>query len=97
VMWHTMERHPYPLRRCNLQVIMNQRTDAMVNGALIALGALGIVDNVVFYWILALHRAVPGPHALEVEVGLVAVSAGMLSLGIWRERQSRKEHSRFCA
>jgi uncharacterized membrane protein len=69
---------------------MRERNLAMINGALIALGALGIVDNIVFHWILELHRAVPGPHALTVEAALVIVSAGLLVLGIWRERRARR-------
>jgi uncharacterized membrane protein len=62
----------------------------MVNGALIALGILGIVDNVVFHWMLELHRAVPGPHALTVEVVLVIISTGLLFLGIWQEARARR-------
>jgi hypothetical protein len=48
------------------------------------------MDNVVFHWILELHRAVPGPHALTVEVMVAIVSAGLLALGIWRERRVRR-------
>ena len=66
------------------------RDDAMLNGALIAVGALGLFDNIVFHWLLALHRAIPGPHALTVEMVLVAVSAVLLSAGIWRERRARR-------
>ena len=73
---------------------MSERNNAMINGALIALGALGIVDNIVFHWILELHRAVPGRHALTVEVVLVIVSAGLLLLGLWREGRARRDLSR---
>lgn len=45
----------------------------MLNGALIALGALAILDNVVVHWLLGWHRAVPGPHALTVEWSLIAL------------------------
>ncbi len=69
---------------------MRESNDAMINGPLIALGALGIVDNIVFHWILEFHRAVPRPHALTVEVGLVIVGAGLLVLGIWREERARR-------
>ncbi len=30
--------------------------DGILNAALIALGALAVVDNVVFHWLLAFHR-----------------------------------------
>lgn len=36
---------------------MSERNDAVPNGALIALGALAILDNV--HWLFGLHRAVP--------------------------------------
>lgn len=70
---------------------MQQRTDAMINGALIALGSFGILDNAVFHWLLELHRAIPGPHALEVELALVAGSIVLLFLGIGREYRARKK------
>lgn len=60
---------------------MKPRTDAMINGALIALGSLGILDNVVVHWLLEWHRAIPGPHALEVELVLVAGSTVLLISG----------------
>ncbi len=68
---------------------MKGRNDALVNGALIATGALGILDNLVAHWLLGLHRAVPGRHALAAEIALVAASAGLLVLGVWRERRAR--------
>jgi uncharacterized membrane protein len=69
---------------------MRPRTDAMLNGALIALGVMAILDNVLVHWILRLHRAVPGPHVLEIEIGLVALGVVLVGLGIWRERRARR-------
>lgn len=68
---------------------MHPRTDAMVNGALVGIGTLGIVDNIVVHWLWQLHRAVPGPHALDVEIALVVASAGLVVLGLWRECRTR--------
>lgn len=65
----------------------------MLNGALIALGALGVADNVVVHWLLQLHRAVPGEHALAVEIGLVAGSVVLLAIGIARERRARRQQA----
>jgi hypothetical protein len=39
---------------------MTERGDAMLNGALMGLGTLAILDNVVVHWLLGLHREVPG-------------------------------------
>lgn len=70
-----------------------ERNAAMVNGALIGLGLLAIVDNVGAHWILRLHRAVPGPWAVQVEAVLVALGAVMVALGAWRERGARSRAS----
>ena len=69
--------------------MQDDRTDALVNGALISIGALAIVDNIVAHWILGLHRAVPGPWAMPVEIGLVLLGVGMLAVGLWHERRAR--------
>lgn len=71
-------------------MIGQDRNDALLNGALIGLGALAILDNVVSHWLLGLHRAIPGPWAGPVEVGLVALGMAMLTAGLWRERRARR-------
>lgn len=68
------------------QLRPRDRTSALLNGALIALGALGVLDNVVAHWWLGLHRAIPGPNALAVEVALIIASVVMFGFGVWRER-----------
>lgn len=73
-----------------LAMSKRDRNHALVNGALIAVGALAMVDNVVAHWILGLHRAVPGPWAGPVEIALVVLGAGLLASGVWRERQARR-------
>jgi hypothetical protein len=73
------------------RTIERDRNDAMINGALILAGAVGVVDNVVFHWILGWHRIIEDhPHALELEIAVVAVSAAMLAAGIIRERRARR-------
>lgn len=74
------------------QLTSRERNDAMLNGALITLGALGIYDNVVVHWILGWHRAIEDhPHTLEIEIGIVALSTAMLVTGIVRERRARRQ------
>jgi uncharacterized membrane protein len=68
---------------------MSVRTDALINGALIAAGAIAIIDNVVAHWLLGLHRAVPGPAADVVEPLLVVLGAILLLVGAVRELRAR--------
>jgi hypothetical protein len=49
---------------------VSERTDALVKGAVIALGAAAILDNLFSHWLLGLHRAVSGSWATPVEVAL---------------------------
>jgi uncharacterized membrane protein len=61
-----------------------------LNGALMALGAMAVVDNVIAHWLLDLHRAIPGPYALHVEIALIAIGAAMFTAGFWRERRMHR-------
>ncbi len=70
---------------------LDERSGPLVNGALIAPGTLGVVDNIVSHWLLGLHRAVPGSFALPAEIALVGLSACLLVTGLWRETQARRK------
>jgi len=61
-----------------------------LNGGLIALGAMGFLDNVLVHWWLGLHRAIPGRNALAVEILLTMASAALLGIGVTRERRVRR-------
>lgn len=66
------------------------RTQALVNGALIAGGMIAIVDNIVSHWLLGLHRAVPGSAAGPVEVLLVVFGVILVAVGVRREVGARR-------
>ncbi len=66
------------------------RRGAFVNGALVALGAAAIVDNLLAHWLLGLHRAAPGRWALPLELVQLVVGAALLVAGIARERAARR-------
>jgi uncharacterized membrane protein len=64
--------------------------DGILNAALIALGALAVVDNVVFHWLLAFHRFKQAwSGSVYVEVLLVLIGAAMVTVGFVRERRAR--------
>ncbi len=54
------------------------RRDGVIRGALIALGTLAIVDNIVFHWALGFHRF---NHSWSHEINLV-VEILLVLLGI---------------
>jgi uncharacterized membrane protein len=67
-----------------------QRNGALINGALMALGALAITDNIVAHWVLELHRVYEGEWTFQVELALVALGAVLLVIGLWREVRARR-------
>lgn len=71
------------------QVVSSNRNAAVLNGAAIAIGLIGVIDNVIAHWLLRLHRIVPGPEADVIEPVVVAASAALLSIGIRRELVAR--------
>jgi uncharacterized membrane protein len=73
---------------------ISSRTSANINGALIVIGLLGTVDNVLIHWILGLHRLIEGSeYTLHVEILLVFASALILAIGIYREWSARQRIS----
>jgi uncharacterized membrane protein len=63
------------------------RYSDLINGVLMGIGALIVLDNVILHWILQLHRVVSGPMALPIEIALVILGAAMFAFGLWRERR----------
>ncbi|TYL36121.1 hypothetical protein CV102_24120 [Natronococcus pandeyae] len=72
---------------------MNDRTDAMLNGALMVIGAAAVVDTVVFHWVLEWHRLIegaPDPELFFLELGVVLVGGILFAVGAARERRARR-------
>lgn len=66
-----------------------QRSDSLLAGALMALGALAVVDNVVFHWWLGFHRfnqAWSHELNLAVEASVVLTGIAMLVIGVHQAR-----------
>lgn len=71
---------------------MNDRTDALVNGALMIVGAAAVVDNVIFHWIFGWHRLIEGvsdPEMFLLELAVVVVGTILFTVGFWREWRAR--------
>jgi uncharacterized membrane protein len=68
----------------------SDRRQPFLNGAMVALGVVAVVDNVVSHWILGLHRAVPGQAAAAVEASLVVLGLVLVTVGLGREARQRR-------
>lgn len=73
------------------QVRGSARNGPLINGALIAMGLIGVVDDVAANWLLGLHRLVPGPEADLLEPVVVLVIPGLAALGAGREWAARRQ------
>lgn len=72
---------------------MSGRREALINGAVIALGAAAVLDNVFSHWLFGLHRAVPGSAATPVELVLFAAGVLAVGIGVRREMRARRRES----
>ena len=71
--------------------IKKQRNNACINGALISIGLLAVLDNIISHWLLKLHRVLPD-HTLSgyIEILVFMLGVIMLTVGIYREAKERK-------
>ena len=71
--------------------IIKQRNNALVNGALISIGSLAVMDNIISHWIFKWHRILPD-RVLSgfIEVAIFILGIVMLAIGIYREVKVRK-------
>lgn len=71
---------------------MHERTEAMVNGALMVVGAAVALDTVVVHWVFGWHRLIEGmadPLLLYLELAVVIVGTFVFAIGAIRERRAR--------
>lgn len=68
----------------------NERNKVLLNGFLISLGMVAVLDNLIFHWLLGWHSLLPN-HTLSeyLEVALFIIGLMSLGIGIYREVKSR--------
>lgn len=68
-----------------------ERNLILLNGALISLGTVAILDNVFSHWLFKWHQILPDrERSLFLEAGLFAAGVIMLILGLYREIKARQ-------
>lgn len=71
---------------------MNDRSNALFNGALVLAGAAAALDTIVVHWVLGWHRLIEGmadPGLFVLELGVVLAGLVLFAVGVWREWRAR--------
>lgn len=67
------------------------RNHVLLNGMLISIGLIAVLDNVISHWIFKWHRILPDETLSKyLEIALFIVGIIMFVLGIYREIKGRK-------
>lgn len=68
-----------------------ERNGVLLNGVLMTLGTVAILDNLISHWILGLHRVLPD-RALSgyLEVALFILGLVLFGVGMYREIRGRR-------
>lgn len=68
-----------------------ERNRAFINGSLISLGAVAILDNIISHWIFKWHRILPDETLSEyLEVALFISGLIFLGIGLYRKIKDRR-------
>lgn len=69
----------------------NERNRILINGSLISLGLIAILDNIFSHWLFKWHRILPN-KALSgyLEVTLFILGLILLAIGVFREIKDRR-------
>ena len=68
-----------------------ERNHVLLNGMLISVGLIAVLDNIISHWIFKWHRILPDETLSEyLEIALFIIGMLMFGLGIYREAKGRK-------
>ena len=69
----------------------NKRNRVLINGSLISLGFVAILDNIFSHWIFKWHRILPDEKLSEyLEIALFILGLILLGTGVFREIKDRR-------
>lgn len=69
-----------------------ERNQALLNGALISIGLIAILDNIISHWIFKWHRIIPDEtFSIYLEITLFTIGIILLIVGMYREIRIRKK------
>lgn len=70
----------------------NERNRILVNGSLISLGLVAVLDNIFSHWLFKWHRILPDETLSEyLEIALfILLGLVLLGIGVYREIKDRR-------
>ena len=69
----------------------NKRNGILINGSLISLGLVAVLDNIISHWLFKWHRILPDRTlSLYLEITLFILGLVLLGIGIYREIKERR-------
>ncbi|WP_368487467.1 hypothetical protein [Clostridium sp. BJN0013] len=69
----------------------NERNRILINGSLISLGLIAILDNIFSHWLFKWHRILPNKTLSGyLEVTLFILGLILLAIGVFREIKDRR-------
>ena len=69
----------------------NERNRILINGSLISLGLIFVLDNIFSHWLFKWHRILPDETLSRyLEVTLFIIGLILLAIGVFREIKDRK-------
>lgn len=69
----------------------NERNRILINGSLISLGLVAILDNIFSHWLFKWHRILPDETLSEyLEITLFILGLVLLGIGLFREIKDRR-------
>ncbi|MBR0600295.1 DUF2243 domain-containing protein [Sinanaerobacter chloroacetimidivorans] len=69
----------------------NERNRILVNGSLISLGLVAVLDNIFSHWLFKWHRILPDETLSEyLEIALFILGLVLLGIGVYREIKDRR-------
>lgn len=73
----------------------SERNRILINGSLISLGLVAILDNVFSHWIFKWHRILPDETLSEyLEIALFILGLILFGIGLYREIKDRRHKAK---
>lgn len=71
----------------------NDRNRILINGCLISLGSVAVLDNIISHWLFKWHRILPDETLSQyLEIAIFILGCVFLGIGLYREIKDRRNN-----